>query len=71
MTKEPNPNQIPMTKSQTPMEETFGQPIAVWDLVIGFWDLIGIWLLGHWDFFPQGPIFVASESGSASLRLQI
>jgi hypothetical protein len=22
-------------------------------LVIGAWDLIGIWLLGHWDFARQ------------------
>jgi len=21
-----------------------------WNLVIGAWDLIGIWLLGRWDF---------------------
>jgi hypothetical protein len=24
-----------------------------WDLVIGVWDLIGIWALGHWDFRAQ------------------
>jgi hypothetical protein len=32
------------------------EPAFVWDLVIGAWDLIGIWSLGHWDFAhrPQG-----------------
>jgi hypothetical protein len=27
----------------------FRSPIFLWDLVIGAWDLIGIWLLGHWS----------------------
>jgi hypothetical protein len=42
-----NPNdQAPNAKGR----KSFGCRAFVWDLVIGIWDLIGIWLLGHWSF---------------------
>jgi hypothetical protein len=47
MTKAPNPNQGPMTKSQN---FSATAPPLHWSLEIGSWDLIGIWGLGHWGF---------------------
>jgi hypothetical protein len=35
MTKEPNPNQAPMTKPQIPKEEMPSHANLFWDLVIG------------------------------------
>jgi hypothetical protein len=51
MTREPNPNQAPMTKPQK-IEKTKADRSRdpLWDLVIGDCDLIGIWLPGHWGF---------------------
>jgi hypothetical protein len=59
----PNPNQNPKPKTQNPMPNAQApnpNPMPksrvnrhlFWDLVIGTWDLIGIWNLGAWDFFP-------------------
>jgi hypothetical protein len=45
MTKEPNPDQIPVPNDQIPMKSRFCTGRAsefFWDLVIGAWDLIGI-----------------------------
>jgi hypothetical protein len=52
MTKLPNPNQIQMTKFQIPKGNLTRVSLGPtpWALVIGVWDLIGIWILGHWDF---------------------
>jgi hypothetical protein len=36
-----------MTKLQIPKKDSACR-IPLWDLVIGIWDLIGIWILGHW-----------------------
>jgi hypothetical protein len=43
----------PNDQAPNPKEE-FRRRNVFWDLVIGAWDLIGVWLLGHWDF-QAGP----------------
>jgi hypothetical protein len=60
MTKNPNPNKIPMTNTQAPIpsehvvrrfRKQFG---PFWEMVIGAWDLTGIWPLGRWDLRRGG-----------------
>jgi hypothetical protein len=46
MTKEPNPNQYPMTKGRWRKP---GIALFFWSLDLGIWDLIGICRLGHRD----------------------
>jgi hypothetical protein len=71
MTKEPNPNQIPMTKPQILKEEGFCQVFLL--LVFGHWNLGFDWDLAPWSLgiLSKGWIFVASCRTSATLRPQI
>jgi hypothetical protein len=43
------------------MPATCRSPIFHWDLVIGPWDLIGIWGTGHWSFFLSQSAYIAAE----------
>jgi hypothetical protein len=53
MTKFPNPNKIPMTNTHARANMSSvicsGNLMFFWDLVIGTWNILGIWHLGHWD----------------------
>jgi hypothetical protein len=56
-----NPNdQAPNPKGRG----SLGRISHVWNLVIVAWDLIGIWLLGHWDF---GSVSFATGNGCPQL----
>ncbi len=57
MTKSQGAKSQPNPNDQAPNPKEEGRSIAnlpFGDLVIGAWDLIGIWRLGHWSF--GGPV---------------